>query len=270
MIANTILDFSESTWGEDRLCVLDHFCCVIDGATPLKQEEFAGYHSSAEWMADQLSLYIPKGIADSVSYPLICKNFIQAKKNICCTFPDTYQLPSLTTAAIQQHANLIKCWVLGDCSVYLLMKDGHMRHITDKRVSRFSKKSQQAKIQAIRRGEDPAAAILTQRIQNKSKMNQPGGYWVVGFIGNFADKFLEYCIEAEKVQAILLCTDGLDRLFVHYGITPEQLLTEKMSLDEAVRFLRRKETITDLAELKRHDDIAAILWKNSQIHSKKL
>ena len=263
MIATTILDFSEGTWGEDRFCVLDRFCCVLDGATPIKQEEFAGYHSSAEWLADQLIRRIPEGVAASVPYPLICQGFVKAEADIRHAFRDDYQLPCLTTAAMQQDGNLLTCWVLGDCSVYLLMKDGKVRHITDNRVTRFSEKSQQAKNEAIRRGEDPTAAVLAQRIRNKSMMNHPGGYWTVGFTGNFAEEFVECRVEAEKVQAALLCTDGLDRLFIHHGIAPVQLLTEEIALNEAVVFLRQRERTSAQTELKRHDDIAAILWQNS-------
>ncbi len=261
MIATTVLDFSEGSWGEDRACVLDQFCCVLDGATPIKREEFAGYHSSAEWMVDQLIHYISKNIANSVPYPVICQAFIEGKKDIVRVFRDTYHLPCLTTAAVQQKGNLLKCWVLGDCSVYFLLKDGEVCHITDNRVSHFSKKTQRAKKEAIRRGEDPAAAVLFQRIQNKEMMNHPDGYWTVGFTGNFEDEFVEYCIEKERVQAVLLCTDGLDRLFARNGWVPMQLLTEEIPLNKAVHILRQRESMNGQAEVKQHDDIAAILWK---------
>lgn len=258
-ITDTILDFAEGTWGEDRLCLKEHFCCVLDGATPLKQAEFAGYHSSAEWLADRLARYISEWASASAPYPLICKAFVDAEEDIRHTIEDTEHLPCLTTAAVQRDGSLLKCWVLGDCSIYLLMKDGTVRHVTDARVSLFSGKTLQAKQNAICRGEDPAAAVLAQRIQNKRMMNQPGGYWTVGFIGNFTEEFVEYSIEAEQVRAALLCTDGMDRLFIHHGITPGQLLTGEIPLQEAVRFLRQREATAGNAEIKQHDDVAAIL-----------
>ncbi len=258
----TIIDFGAGNWGEDRLCLLKNMYCVLDGATPLKRTAFAGYHSSAEWMADCLAEHIKKEPDYLQPYPLICKSFVDTAENVQNTFENMYDLPCLTTAALQCRSRQLQCWVLGDCSIYLLMKDGDLCHITDKRVERFTEKTVQAKIAAINRGEDSAAAVLAQRTRNKAMMNQPGGYWTVGFNGDFANEFVECTVEAERVRAALLCTDGPDRLFAHYGVAPRELLSGEMPLKDAVSLLREKERTEQNTNVKKHDDVAAILLKN--------
>lgn len=262
IIKDKILDFASEFWGEDRLCLTENLFCVLDGATPIEQSDFAQYHSSAEWMADRMAAYIVEEADRSVPYPLICKEFVDLEADILRSIPVAHHLPCLTTSALQYDAGLLKCWVLGDCSIYLLMKNGEIRHITDQRVKAFSQKTIQCKAEAIRRGEDPTKVVLEQRIQNKKMMNHPDGYWTVGFVGSFESRFVAYSMEAESVQAVLLCTDGLDRLFSYYDITPKDLLTEKMTLEDAVRYLRQRERSDQNTEIKRHDDVGAILLKN--------
>ncbi len=257
----TIVDFGSGDWGEDRLCLLENMYCVLDGATPIKRTTFAGYHSSAEWMADCLAEHIKKEPDYLQPYPLMCKSFVDAVETVRNTFENVHDLPCLTTAALQCRDRQLQCWVLGDCSIYLLMKDGELCRITDTRVAHFSEKTVQVKTAAINRGEDPATAVLEQRIRNKAMMNQLGGYWTVGFNGDFANEFVECTVEADQVQAVLLCTDGLDRLFTHYGVAPQEVLSEEMPLKDAVCLLREKERNEKNANVKKHDDVAAILLK---------
>ncbi len=262
IIKEKIIDFAAGGWGEDRLCLTKNLFCVLDGATPLEQSKYAAYHSSAEWMADSMAAYIQEEADLSLPYPLICKKFVDSQADICRSIQVEHHLPCLTTAALQRDAGRLKCWVLGDCSIYLLMRNREIRHITDQRVKEFSQKTVRRKAEALRCGENPEAAVLAQRIQNKTMMNRPGGYWTVGFCGSFVDQFVEFSIESEYVQAALLCTDGLDRLFSCCDITPEDLLMGRMTLKDAVHCLRQRERNGQDKEIKRHDDVGAVLLQN--------
>ena len=89
-------------------------------------------------------------------------------------------------------------------------------------------------------------------------MNQPDGYWTVSYLGKFEEEYSSFqCAEAE-VEAILLCSDGFDRMF-SLGLTaPMDLLTQKYSLKKALSELRDMEQSID-QDVKKHDDASAIL-----------
>ena len=213
-IAETVLDFCTGDWGEDRLYAGRELVCVIDGATPISKQPFEAYHSSAEWMAEGLRRYVASECGFDGDFPALCRRFVDATcGSIRGQFPDLYDLPCLTVAALWQNGKRLSGYVLGDCSIYALMKNGDVRRVTDQRTAVFYNKTLEAREKARRTGQDVQRAVREQRIRNKAAMNRPDGYWTVAYTGDFERMFRTFSADAEQVDAVLLCTDGFDRLF---------------------------------------------------------
>lgn len=259
IVIESVLDFGEGIWGEDRLCTGTDCVCVIDGATPISRQKFKDFHSSAEWMAEQMRRYIAEHWNPDTQLPAICRKFVEATRaEICHSFPRRQDMPSLTIAALSRSGKVLRGSLLGDCSIYLLYKNGGVERITDQRTAHFYEKTLQAKREAEAIGADAEQAMKAQRIKNKSYMNQPNGFWTVSYAGDFEKEFRTFVCSAEELAAVLLCTDGFDRLFSRNALSPQVILTRQLSLKDAVRNLRRLEK-EDPADAKRHDDVSAVL-----------
>ena len=254
-----IIDFCNDNWGEDRAFAGNGLYFVIDGATPLQSSSFNGYHTAAEWMAEALSQHLALSGSNDGDIPFLCKQFtLQTYETVLKEFNDPQDLPSLTIAAIRRNDQSTCGYVLGDCSIYALTTNGETIRLTDQRTAMFYQKTLQAKADAVKMGYDAKAAVKRQRIENKAAMNRPGGYWTVSYIGDYEKEFSVFEIPTEKIKALLLCTDGFDRMFSRGLFTPEHLLLEKVSLKEALSVLRSAEKESP-GDVKTHDDASAIL-----------
>lgn len=261
-VRETILDFCNDGWGEDRLLAAGDLACVIDGATSITRVPFEGFHSNAEWMAETLARHVERCAPDGRSHPQVCREMVDQTAGAWASSVAEHDLPCLTTAAVRREGDLLKCWVLGDCSIYLLLEDGSVQHVTDRRIAAFYSRTVKAQEDARRRGGDVAEAVRQQRLHNKSSMNRPEGYWTVAYTGDFERRFVEYTVEADRIRGALLCTDGFDRLFDFGLADPGALLEGKLSLHHALELLRGAEKAREDAQninVKRHDDVAAIL-----------
>ena len=61
-VIDRILDFPKGDWGEDRLFIRDNAIGVIDGSSPISIVPFGGYHSQAEWLAENLATGLQKNL----------------------------------------------------------------------------------------------------------------------------------------------------------------------------------------------------------------
>ena len=70
-ILDSIIDFPNKTWGEDRLFVSKNQAGVIDGSSPINVIPVKGYQSQAEWLSDNLS----RGLSEdsTTKLPIACK-----------------------------------------------------------------------------------------------------------------------------------------------------------------------------------------------------
>lgn len=70
-VLDSIIDFPNKTWGEDRLFVSKYQAGVIDGSSPINVIPVKGYQSQAEWLSDSLSRELSKG--STTKLPIACK-----------------------------------------------------------------------------------------------------------------------------------------------------------------------------------------------------
>ena len=261
MRQDTILDFSKGDWGEDRLYAGENFFFVIDGATPVSDRSYGSYHTGAEWMAEAMKQHLADLGSGEEEVPVLCKRFTtETERQVTEAFPDVQDMPCLTIAAVKQDANITRGYVLGDCSIYVLTRYSGITHLTDQRTAKFYQKTLRAKAEAEKNRGDVVGAIQAQKIKNKAAMNQPGGFWTVSYVGDYEAEFRIFQIPTEDIEAILLCTDGFDRVFFRGDVSPAFLLRGELPLEDALAHLRTWEKMSP-TDIKQHDDAAAILLR---------
>lgn len=261
-VIESILDFCHEGWGEDRLFVHENRAGVVDGATPVQSQKYKNFQSQAEWLVETFRCYI-KSQPNTFSYPMCCRAFInQVQDSLLNDFDEEYQLPCFTTASICVNNGFLLGSILGDCGISILLNSGKILSYTDNRVDAFSAKTIAQMQQALRDGHDVQKAISKQKIINRESMNMSGGYWTVGFRGEFEKEFVSFSVEKETVRRVLIYTDGFMRAFQLCNISPQSILSEKYSLNYCLEHLRKTEceqaNISNNKLIKIHDDVAAI------------
>lgn len=255
-VKRSTIDFPNA-WGEDRLIESKNIIGVIDGSTPIKKIETEGFNSQAEWLSESLKQFIESNDCNSV--PKLCSNFI-SKTGELNLFNDFSKdnLPCAVIAAVELREKIILN-VLGDCFIAIKYKNNNIEILTDERIKKYSQRTEEAKRSAIQNNENISKAIEKQMRENKKFMNKSKGYWTVSFHGNFEQEFIQKTVDIQEVDRILLYTDGFDRVFKMTDYNLEDIINEKISLDIAIKELRKNENENITGEVKKHDDAAAIL-----------
>ena len=253
-------------WNEDRLFIKDNLIGVIDGATPIHNFSYNGYSTIAEWMVDSFTKNITTIPQDAyIDYKLICREIIDKLGNESYIKElASYDKPCFTSATVSFARQTLLCQVIGDSYVYVQKKNGDIICHTDSRVDFYAAKTVNSVIHAkIEKGDIPST-IEKQKIENRSWMNVKGGYWVVGFEGNFENEFIEVTYGREEVSNIFICTDGFARLMNEFELIEiADLINRKISLNEAIKLLRYYEERNSDKEnfpcVKKSDDATAVM-----------
>lgn len=242
------------------------FCGVLDGATPIKSVTFQGYASHAQWLVHTF--------VRRMTWEEILQNgFPVAAQRCMDTIKADYPLgeiplqerPSCTVAAAWLSEGRLRACALGDCSVYAEMNDGRIEVVYDNRVEAFAKKTLEQKQKAMQGGlTDVSSSVTGQKSLNNRYRNQEGGFWVIGYIGRFAEQFRTKEWNPLEVKQLLICSDGFARLFREFRLlTPTQIMSHEVSLKEAGEMLRQHEKQyggqVDFPCVKPHDDATAVL-----------
>lgn len=96
-------------------------------------------------------------------------------------------------------------------------------------------------------------------IANREAMNTENGFWTVSFYGNYKDEFIQRSFDTSKLNRCLIMSDGFERVFSNGLVSYEDVLSETVSLESALKTLRDWEDSNESSEVKRHDDATAIL-----------
>ena len=145
------------------------------------------------------------------------------------------------------------------CSAVIEKVDGTIEIVTDNRVRRFSDVTKAMRNKAIACGEDPVKAVQEQMTKNRYVMNTPDGFWTVALKGSFEDEFVECIYNVDDVKRCLVFSDGFERVFLHELVSIEDVLSRNVSLNSALKVLRKWERNATNLDVKRHDDVCAIL-----------
>lgn len=262
----TIENSGNGIYSEDRLLLSDKILGVIDGATPVRKVPIGGSFTQAEWMVDSFAKKFPCRIeAGQEDYGKIARRIVdELSGREELQRIESSEKPSFTSATVTLHEKNLFCQVIGDSCIYVRKKTGEVIQITDRRVDAFSAKTAEAVKRARAEGLDEKEAAKKQKLENGRMRNTLGGYWVIAFDGAFEKEFEERTFITEEVDRVLLCTDGLERLFREFALrTPEEFFDSWLSLKQALAELRKYESEQFSRPyfpcVKQSDDVAAVL-----------
>lgn len=268
-IVDSILDFPNKNWGEDRIFTGKNIVGVIDGSSPISVKLFEGYNSQAEWLADNLAKAFE---AFNGHYPpLLCSSVTDRLREspafLSARLPKEYS-PCATFACVQDLGEYVSCFALGDCSVAVLLKSGNVEVITDERISNYSDKTKTIYLQAILKERDPSIRVKKQMMDNRKFMNTKGGFWAVALTDDYWKEFNLKTYKKSDVIACLVFSDGFGRVFDKNILSYKDFFSSKSSLENIVKDLRSFEEgklrsherkLLCSPEVKLHDDASAIL-----------
>ena len=259
-VVDSILDFPNADWGEDRIFICEDSVGVIDGASPISVVPLGGYHSQAEWLADNLTKELEEWQGTFI--PNLCKQIttsLRDSSDLTGVELAKENFPCATFGGISCYLNRINAFVLSDCTIIFERNDGVLEVLTDNRIKKFSDKTKEVRKLALERGEDVTKAVKKQMTLNRQAMNTNNGFWTVSLYGSYWDEFAGKSFHVDDLKRCLIMSDGFERVFSSKLLSFQEVLSGKVSLKSALGILRDWENSNESSEVKRHDDASAIL-----------
>lgn len=108
-------------------------------------------------------------------------------------------------------------------------------------------------------GRDYKKAVREQMTKNRKVMNTKDGFWTVALRGEYQEEFLQCQYKKDSIKRYLLFSDVFERIFEHSLYSYKDILSQKVSLADATKHLRDWEDKAVNLDVKRHDDVSAIL-----------
>lgn len=259
-VIDRILDFPNADWGEDRIFVCENTVGVIDGASPISIVPIGGYHSQAEWLADNLAKELEEWQGTFI--PNLCRQITTSLRDSSDftgveLAKECY--PCATFGGVSCYLNRINAFVLSDCTIVFERNDGILEVLTDNRIKKFSNKTKEVRKLALESGEDVTKAVKTQMTANRQAMNTDGGFWTVSLYGSYWREFSYKTFDVHELKRCLIMSDGFEGVFSSKLLSFSDVLSGKVSLKSALQILRGWENSNESSEVKRHDDASAVL-----------
>ena len=178
--------------------------------------------------------------------------------------------PSSTVAIVRNTSEGIEVAVLGDSTIVVGLKGGHVDRVTDDRISRVAHSERERYRRRLQTGagydEYHRATLQTIQAAERIARNQAADYWIAetdpasashAVIHRYPDRALQWCV---------LTTDGAQRGIDFHGIPwpgiPTMTTKElRAMLDELHRWEAHDDpTGALLPRAKRHDDKTVVTW----------
>lgn len=173
---------------------------VSDGATPLSEEWGKDlYH----WVNTLSSLFAEN--AKNLEKPLIdiwhdSINFVNGIFN-----PNSYKR-TMGSSHLRFNGDIIETLTVGDTKVVFEKTDGSFLEVFDNRLTKWEQRADALIYDGHLTGEMAAW-------HNRMKANQLDGYYVVSDEPKVGQHAVYYKIDASKIKSLIICTDGLWRIF---------------------------------------------------------
>ncbi len=173
---------------------------VSDGATPLS-EDWGGdlYH----WVNTLSAFFAENGRDMDLPLPNVWEESINFVNTI---FPPQGFKRSMGASHVRFNNHTIEALTVGDTKIILRKIDGNFIELFDSRLSKWEQKAEALMDEGL----------LTRRMavwHNRMKANQIGGYAIICDDPAVALEAYPFSIEEYKVDTIIMCSDGLWRLF---------------------------------------------------------
>ena len=221
---------------------MDGFCYVIDGATPLFNDNlFSNTSDVYEYMK-----WLKNNITNKSS---IEGNFIDAikKSNLKISNIEKYseyELPTFTIAAVKEENKKYFLYVLCDSLISILYKNGEIKNIYDNRFEKFKKRwaNKIEKIDKLVISEDDKTNMkLSIWKEYRKYANKKSGYPVGSTDFNSIKSGISLDVLKEDVDSILICTDGF---FNAFGFPSEKWYFNKDVLASKIKSINYLDDIT--------------------------
>ena len=229
-------------YNNDIINNIDNFYYVMDGATSLFNDNiFSNKSDLYEYMQS-----LKRNISN-------CDNIVNSIKNgIIKTNKDIYNimdieeyiLPTFTIAAVKEYSNYIEFYLLCDCLISILYKDGLIENVWDDRYTLFKKKYKK-NLQDI----DNLNLNVFETFKLKRPIweemrkfaNKDNGYPVGSTRETSIDKGIIKKINKDKIDKILICSDGL---YSEFGIPLDKNYFEKDILEVKISKTDNKDDLS--------------------------
>lgn len=217
---NTWTGSGAGRFNEDYALVAPTRACavLVDGATGLTKVNLVAGESDAAWYARSLAQHLAARLGDtSVSTIQALEEGGRATAEAYRLFPGAPALeridePNGSVALLRWTDTLLEVTMLGDCTAVVTLTDGSQHVIYDDTLSKLDDQNyERMYAYATAHGTTMAEArrALNPRfIENRLKMNEPGGYWAADISCRGFAHASTVTFPLELVQAAFLCTDG--------------------------------------------------------------
>lgn len=183
--------------------------------------------------------------------------------------PD-HEHPSAAFAMVRLIGDQVEMVTLGDCRIAHEVPGERARlfgttslEVIEKRTLRLAERIRRERPRIT--PPELKELLLPQLRANRSLMNQPGGYWVLGTQPAAADHLDRDVVPARQGQRFALASDGFLRLVELFGVaTPDTLLgiQSEQVWDQWLAILREKEiepnSVAHYPRVKIHDDASLL------------
>lgn len=252
---------------------------VLDGASALTNKNYTSSGNDVCWMVQWWKEYLEENL-DKTIYTIqeILQEGIDRFNKDYGKFVDLSTLKpheqlSAGIAIVRKNGELLEAYVLGDVEITIEDKGQEIVEITDHSLNNLDGEVIQMMGRNKKREDQLVFKGFTQAeldilILNRSKMNKPGGYYILSHSKEAIDMGIYKTFPLESIEECLLATDGLVPLRYKYskkdlfdrirGIGVKELIKELRNLEETDRDKR------NIGRLKTHDD-ATLVYLNFRL-----
>ncbi len=272
-----LIDFhsdSRARVNEDCVGATDSAAWVLDGATGLGQSYLPG-NSDAVWFVTSLDEAFRKEFTSSAKSPtgqalkLALQRITEAFKKSSNGEPIVpYEAPSASFAMVRLVEKNLELHTLGDCKIIYQIDTGPITVFGKSKVEELDEGARK-ELMGVKDGTpgishgDALLRIRSTLRANRSRMNTPDGYWVLGLDDSAVDHLQSQIIDLSNIYkiAVLLMSDGFTRIydtFKKYDL--ESVLFKALKGDgrKMIEEIRRLESAdpacSSFVRFKAHDD----------------
>lgn len=198
---------------------LDEGCAVlVDGATGLTKVNLVPGESDAAWYARHLANSLVGQLSDP-SCPTV-DAYVRAGNDVAEAYRrfdgamDLARIdePNGSVASLRWQGERVEVSLLGDCTAVALMRDGIATVLQDDTLTKLDEENY-ARMFAYATEHDTTMAearkALNPRfIENRLKMNEPGGYWAADISCRGMAQVQSWYFAYDDVAALFACSDG--------------------------------------------------------------
>ncbi|QFU17167.1 hypothetical protein [Microvirga thermotolerans] len=255
---------------EDCAGLLGSHAWVADGATGVSDRRIETAPSDAAWLAAAIQEGLPsllqagRGAGDPLHelQAIIARRYEAAAGQGPHSPTEAGPSACLGLIGVEEAAGRGRLRLtgrfLGDV-VALVPSDGEVLRWTDERAKPFERLT----LAALGEGGSAAGVVpepvRRQIVENRARLNSPGGYWVVNPLRPWAGRELRFSAQLEPGAPVVLATDGFMRLVDVFGAYTDR------SLHAALAAGRGDDLFDELRERELHDD-AGRSFRRVKIH----